>query len=197
MSLIYRVLYRVGFAPWDTDDVPAELSALVEGPDPLPAGRALDIGCGTGTQAVYLAANGWQVTGIDVVERPLRRARARAAANGVNVDWISVDVTRLEARHLAPGFTLIFDRGCYHGLSDQQRAAYAHAVTGLTARGATLLLMAIAPNRVPFGPSGADEADLVSRFREWELAQPRPDLGAAPAGPMQNVPRTWYRLHRR
>ena len=58
MSLLYRVMYRIGFTPWDTGQVPPELSALIEGAGALPAGRALDIGCGTGTQAMYLAGIG-------------------------------------------------------------------------------------------------------------------------------------------
>jgi 2-polyprenyl-3-methyl-5-hydroxy-6-metoxy-1,4-benzoquinol methylase len=90
MSLIYRVMCRVGFTPWDNGQVPEELSAFVEGSGALPAGRALDIGCGTGIQAMYLARNGWRVTAIDAVERPLERARARARAEGATtVDWIN------------------------------------------------------------------------------------------------------------
>ena len=58
MSLMYRLMYRVGFTPWDTDQVPKELSTLIEGAGALPHGRALDIGCGTGTQAVYMARSG-------------------------------------------------------------------------------------------------------------------------------------------
>jgi SAM-dependent methyltransferase len=61
----------------------------------LPTGRALDIGCGTGTQAVYMAGQGWEVTGMDAIDRPLRKARARAAAAGASVDWVRGDVTRL------------------------------------------------------------------------------------------------------
>ena len=88
MSLIYQVMYRVGFTPWDNDEIPAELAALVDGDDALPPGRALDIGCGTGTQAVHLARAGWTVTGIDAVEKPLVKARRRAASAAVAVDWI-------------------------------------------------------------------------------------------------------------
>jgi methylase of polypeptide subunit release factors len=71
MSLLYRLLYRIGFTPWDTGQVPKELSDLIEGPEALPTGRALDIGCGTGTQAVYMACSGWEVTAVDAVPRPL------------------------------------------------------------------------------------------------------------------------------
>src|SRR5690349_18572863 len=104
MSLLYRLMYRVGFTPWDTGEVPRELSALIEGPGALPPGRALDIGCGTGTQAVYMAEKGWEVTAVDAVPRPLSRARARAGTAGVSVDWILADAARLHRLELATGF---------------------------------------------------------------------------------------------
>ena len=196
MSLVYRIMYRVGFTPWDTGGVPPELSALVEGPDALPPGRALDIGCGTGTQAVYLASNGWQVTAIDAVPRPLARARARGEAAGVSVDWTLADVARLDRLGLAPGFTLVFDRGCFHGLDDSQRAACAAAVTNLAAPGATLLMMACAPNRIPVGPAGIEETEVVARFDGWRLMAAPPDTEGESNGPPRNVPRTWYRMIR-
>ena len=145
MSLLYRVMYRIGFTPWDTGVVPRELSDLVEGDGGLLAGRALDVGCGTGTQSVYLAQHGWRVTAIDAVGRPLTRARARADAARVDVEWIKADITELGALGIEPGLTLAFDRGCFHGLNDRQRAAYAAGVTALAAPGAILLMMAFAP----------------------------------------------------
>src|SRR5579859_392631 len=122
-------MYLVGFKPWDTGVVPRELREVVEGEGDLSPGRALDIGCGTGTQAVYLAGQGWEVTVIDAVEKPLRRARARAAAEGVSVRWIRGDVTRLGQAGLEAGFSLFFDRGCFHGLNERERASYAAGVT--------------------------------------------------------------------
>jgi SAM-dependent methyltransferase len=174
--------------------VPPELTGLIEGPGALPAGRALDVGCGTGTQAVYLAREGWQVTAIDAVPRPLSRARARAEAAGVKVDWILADVARIERLELAGGFTLVFDRGCFHGLDDAQRAAYAAAVTNLAGPGATLLMMAFAPNRVPIGPAGVEQSELIGRFAGWQLVSAESDSRRESSGPMSNVPLTWYRF---
>ncbi len=198
MSLIYRIMYGVGFTPWDTGEVPGELAALIEGEDALPAGRALDIGCGTGTQSVYMARNGWNVTGVELLEQPLRRARDRAAAAGVAVEWVKADVARLVQAALEPGYTLLFDRGCYHGLGEQQRAAYALGVTQLAAPGATLLLMAFAANRVIAGPPGADREQITAGFGSgWTLDSTAPDSSPPPSGPLRSVPLTWYRLHPR
>jgi cyclopropane fatty-acyl-phospholipid synthase-like methyltransferase len=194
MSLIYQLLYRIGFLPWDSGEVPVELRALAENSGVLPPGRALDLGCGTGTQAVYLATRGWQVTAIDNVERALRRARDRAAAQDVTVSWVNADVSLLADLGLAPGFTLVFDRGCYHGLDQRQRDAYAAAVTELAAPGATLLMWAMAPNHRPLEPAGADAAEIRARFGGWEVSaheqvEHRESLPGSSRG--------WHRLTRR
>lgn len=198
MSFRYRLLYRVGYTPWDQDHVPAELAALVEGPSALPVGRAVDIGCGTGTQAVYLAQQGWNVTGVDVVERALDRARRRAEDAGVGVRWVVGDVTKPGDIGLENGFGLIHDRGCFHDLSDQGRAAYVAGVTSLAAPGATLLLMTFVPGSRRMVASGASERELQQRFgSSWEIVSVQSDSGPAPPGPMRRVPRIWYRLQRR
>jgi SAM-dependent methyltransferase len=191
-------MYRVGFTPWDTGTIPPELAAVVEGDRALAPARALDIGCGTGTQAVYMAQHGWDVTGVELLDRPLRRARDRAAAGGVEVKFVEADATKLSDAGLAPGFMLLLDRGCYHGLSSEQRAAYAAGVAALTAPGATFLLMAFARNRVPVGPAGVDTAQIIEDFdRDWEVGAATRDGGGPPAGPLKNVPLSWYRLTRR
>ena len=87
MSLAYRLLYRVGFTPWEhiatLPDVSHQISDLFDreehGRRP-PYGPALDLGCGSGIWAITLAQRGWQVTGVDLVAKALRRARKRARA---------------------------------------------------------------------------------------------------------------------
>lgn len=190
-------MYLVGFTPWDTDTVPPELQEMVEGDPPPPPGRALDLGCGTGTQAVYLAGRGWDVTGVDAVAKPLRRARVRAQAAGVTVHWVRGDVAALDQAGLRPGFDLVFDRGCFHGLRPDERASYAVAVTGVTRPGARLLMMAFAPNDVRVGPAGTDEPELVRLFEDWDVTASPADTGPGPAGPLRDVPRRWYHLTRR
>lgn len=190
-------MYRVGFTPWDTDTVPRPLAELIEGESALPPARALDVGCGTGMQSVYLAQHGWTVIGIDDVERPLRSARERARAAGVQVDWRQADATRLESAGIEPGADLVLDRGCFHGLTPAQRGGYVNGLTTLTEPGALLLLMTFARNRVPGGPSGADRGDVERDFSPgWRIASEFPDPEPAPSGPMGKVPLTWYRLER-
>jgi SAM-dependent methyltransferase len=102
---------------------------LVQGP-----GRALDVGCGTGDNAIELAARGFEVTAIDIADRPLAIAREKAAAAGVAVDFRLADVTRVG--QLGGAFDLIVDRGLLMSLfGERARAAYASTLLRLTAEG--------------------------------------------------------------
>lgn len=198
MSLAYRLMYLVGFTPWDRDEIPEVLSTLLDGADALSPDRALDIGCGTGTQAVYLARHGWQVTAVENVDRALRRARARGEAAGVDVDWRRHDAGQLPELGLDSSVSLVHDRGCFHGLGEADRDGYARGVATLAVAGATFLLMSFAPNRKPIGPSGASEGELLERFgTSWELVEATPVTKRPSTGPMVDVPLTWYRFVRR
>jgi len=169
MGIAYRLMYAIGFTPWDSV-LPDELKSIIEGPDALPKGRALDLGCGKGTKAIYMVAHGWQVTGVDLVPRALREARKRAAAANVEVDFRLGDVTRLGDLGLKSGYGLVFDFGCYHGLKSDQRARYAEDITPLAAPGATLLMMAFT-RALPPVPSGVSESELRERFGPaWDMA---------------------------
>jgi SAM-dependent methyltransferase len=104
---------------------------LFEGPLALEPGRALDIGCRSGRDAIHLAAHGWQVTAVEFVEKALERAKQRAAEKGVEVRWVSGNVGELGRLGLEPGYSLIYDFGCIQGLSDSGLSALAAPGAGL------------------------------------------------------------------
>ena len=176
---VYWLVYRLGSIIWQRRTPPSELVALVDGVSPLSPGRALELGCGTGTDTVYLATHGWHVTAIDMVAKALATARRTAAAAGVAPRFIRGDVTRLPELGVGDGYTLLLDFGCYHTLPQDRRAAYVTGVTDAAARGATLLLYGFrrAPKAAPmhagmtpeevqqrFGPAGWH---LVNAERTW------------------------------
>ena len=89
-----------------------------------PYGPALDLGTGSGIWGVQLAKRGWQVTGVDIVEKALRRARDRVKSAGVNVRLVHGDVTALRGAGVGSDFQLLLDTGTFHGLNNAQRDAW-------------------------------------------------------------------------
>ncbi len=129
--------------PWDTNRTPPEIVALAER---LPVGTALDLGCGTGTNVIYLARRGWRALGVDFAPNAIAMARRKARRAGVEAfaQFYVADVTRLawlEASVYAP-FTFAMDIGCLHALSAEEQRAYVAQLARLTAPEATYALYA-------------------------------------------------------
>ena len=168
-QLFFKAFYRLGFIPWDGHPLAQTLKDLVEGDAALPARTALDIGCGTGDSSIYLAKHGWQVTGVDFVAKAVDKARAKAAANKIDVSFAQADVTRLSSEGVGANFDLIVDNGCLHGMSDEDRDAYVREVTAVAAPQARLLLCEFIPGGSS-GVPGIDPADVERRFAtDWTL----------------------------
>lgn len=121
--------------PWDTGVTPPELQDFIR---QNPPGRALDLGCGSGTNVIALAQAGWQVTGVDFAWRALRMARRRVEQAGVQAEVHLGDVTDLSG--IRGPFDLILDIGCYHNLRPEQRIAYQGNLRRLLADGGAFLL---------------------------------------------------------
>lgn len=168
----FRLFYRVGFTPWEGHQIAQGLRDLIEGtPDTpaLPQASALDVGCGTGDCAIYLAQRGWQVTGVDYVAKPLEKARAKARTANVEVDFVRADVTQLSQSGIGTGFGLIVDNGCIHNMSGADREAYVREVSAVAAPDARLFIVAFPPGG-RFGVPGIDHAEIERRFAPgWTL----------------------------
>jgi len=157
MGVPYKLFYRLGFHPWeDLAEHPPFAGKLTElfereesGREP-PFGPALDLGCGSGVWGVPLAQRGWQVTGVDIVGKALRRAHDRvreASVDIVDMRLVQGDVTELRATDVGTGFRLVLDTGKFHGLTSVEREAMGREVSAVAAPDATVLLIAWAPKR--------------------------------------------------
>jgi SAM-dependent methyltransferase len=198
MLIPYELMYRLGFAPWERRPVLSTWQRLIEGPGALSPGRALDVGCGTGRDAIYLAKHGWQVTAVDFAGAAIAKARQRAAGESVQVQWVTGDVSSLAGLGLEPGYTLAYDFGCVQGLADSARQGAAAGITHLAAPGATLLVAAFAPGRRVLLPRGMDEQDVIGLFGDsWELEQAESASDATAPRPVRRARPSLYRLTRK
>ena len=136
MKLFYELGYRFLRMPWETGPR-EELVELVESGRIAPC-RAIDLGCGTGSHAIFLAEHGFDVTGIDFAAAAIEKARRRADAAGVHVRFVIDDLTDL--RGVRGTFDLLVDYGVLDDLRPVDRDLYVRNVLPLTHPGSHYLL---------------------------------------------------------
>lgn len=177
--------YRGGRpASWDTGRVSSDLREGVE-EGTLPVGRIIELGCGSGTNAVYLASRGFEVTAVDLAPTALAQAEEKAREAGVEVEWLLADV--LDLPEIEP-FDAVYDRGCYHGVRQQAAAEYVESLRRLSRAGTLVLILAGNANEPPprSGPPRVSEEEIRSDFAAdfdilW-LRETRFDTAAADRG---------------
>lgn len=159
--------YLSGFTPWDTNVPSRELRRLLDSSaihfsDKHPA--VVELGCGTGTNAIYLARRGFRVTAFDLSEVALAAARKKATAAGVHVDFRQADLCQLadddESNDL-PRFDFVFDRGCFHCMRKVDLAGSLRTLERLTHAGSTMLVLTgNANDPSELGPPKVTESEL-------------------------------------
>ena len=177
----YALSYRTGATPWDTGVTPPEVVELLADLSP---GRALDLGCGTGTNVAYLARLGWEADGVDGSSRAI--AMARATVGGLpGVRLFTGDVTKLERLPLLGRYDLVLDIGCFHSIGAHRRDAYARGVATRTRADSRLFVFAFARRRT----LGVTAREMRERFAPWFEPLGR-IAGTTPPGA------AWYLLRR-
>lgn len=166
-----------GRAPWDRGKSDGNLVAAVEG-GRLKPGRAVVLGCGSGTNAIYLASKGFDVTAMDVAPTAIAIAKAKADKAKVTVRWLVADV--LAPPKMKP-FDVIFDRGCYHGVRRVSATGYVKTADTLSRPGTMMLVLAGNANEPRhYGPPRVDETHLVGDFaKTWDFVHLQEHKGGA------------------
>jgi SAM-dependent methyltransferase len=146
----WNLWYLFGKPRWDTGITPPELVELVESGQ-VPPGRALDIGCGTGTNGVFLARRGFDVVGTDVAWIAIRRAQRKARDAGVSATFWVGEAVKLGTPGRPPlgdPFDLAVDIGCFHSMQAIHREAYASMLRRVLRDGGHYLLYAWGPRKL-------------------------------------------------
>lgn len=200
----YKLAYSVGFHPWeDAAKDPAFVEKALRlfereenGHEP-PYGPALDLGTGSGIWGIQLAKRGWQVTGVDNVDKALRRARERVRDAGVDMRLVRGDVTALREAGIGSGFRLVLDTGTFHDLNSVQRQAVGREVTAVAAPDATLLMLVWPKRRRPL-IRGASRTEVEAAFPRWRVTDVAPSGFQPPKilEPLLKPDEHWYRLRR-
>lgn len=201
----YRFAYSVGFHPWEdaaTDPPFAskfhELIDREESGRSQPFGAALDLGTGSGIWGVELAKRGWQVTGVDIVDKALERARERVQRSSVDMQLVKGDVTALRDAGIGTGFRLVLDTGTFHDFDTARQQAMGREIDDIAAPDATVLLL-VWPKRVRPLIRGATRDEIEAAFPRWSITHVEASHFRLPKI-MEMILRPdehWYRLCRR
>jgi SAM-dependent methyltransferase len=157
-SLFRRLLFHYWYyrqPPWDTGTSPPELLEFIENHEP---GRAIDIGCGTGTNVITLARAGWQVTGVDFAPRAIALAERKLNDAGIRANLQVNDATILKG--ITGPFDLAFDLGCFHGISQDGHLKYLEQLDRVLAGGGFWLMYGFCKAEADTASTGLTETDI-------------------------------------
>ncbi|NQU21513.1 MAG: class I SAM-dependent methyltransferase [Candidatus Nealsonbacteria bacterium] len=148
--------YQQGHIPWNSGHPSEELQRILAERE-IARGRVLELGCGTGTNAVFLAEQGFDVTAMDLSSLAAEQARAKAAAAGVDVTFLAADLLELPdlltEQGVAP-FPFVFDRGVYHTVRRSDVSGFVETLSRVTDSGGIYLTLAGNANEVRPGEEG-------------------------------------------
>jgi cyclopropane fatty-acyl-phospholipid synthase-like methyltransferase len=159
--------YRAGSPPWDIGRAQPELARLVDAA--LITGRVIDIGCGTGENALYFAKAGLEVVGVDGSPEAIRQARDKARQRDVSIRFDIADVLDLQAYRRS--FDTATDSGVFHVFDDEDRPRYEHSVREVLRPGGHLFLMCFSEGQPgDWGPRRVTQAELRETFSDgWHV----------------------------
>ena len=154
----FEEAYR-GTPPWDIGQAQPAVERLAR--SGAFSGSVLDAGCGTGENALFLAALGLEVVGLDQVAVAVERAREKARRRGLDATFVVGDALRLES--LRRTFDAVLDCGLFHTLADEERPRYVEGLAAVTRPGGAIHLMCFSEEETGAGGPRRVTQDEIRR----------------------------------
>ncbi len=173
-GLPWDASYQDGPAPWDIGRPQPAIVRLASAGGF--AGAVLDVGCGTGENALHVASLGFPILGVDVAETALAIARKKAEDRGIKVEFAAVDAFQLD--RLGRRFETVLDCGLFHTFDGDERPAYVASLASVTEHDGTLYILCFSDHGPDTGPHPIREDELRAAFkrdRGWKVASIEPD----------------------
>jgi cyclopropane fatty-acyl-phospholipid synthase-like methyltransferase len=167
----FNSVYRSG-APWDIGNPQKEFVELEEGGEIV--GSVLDVGCGTGENALFLASQGHEVWGIDFAPTAIETARSKASERNLSVVFLEHNV--LDLGTLDRGFDTVIDSGFFHVLNDDERPVFVTGLESVLRRHGTYFMLCFSELEPgSYGPRRITQAEIRNTFgRLWHVNYIRP-----------------------
>ena len=173
-NLFFDLWYRIGKPPWIIDQAQPDLIAAAEKGE-VCGPTVLDVGCGDGNNAIYLASRGFDVTGVDVSAKAISIAKQKAREAGVDVTFMTLDALNIGA--LGKRFDTVIDFGLFHNFEGDNRERYVRALSDVCVSKGQLLMQCLGdqageydvyPHR--FGPQPLSQDEIRASFSEgWKI----------------------------
>lgn len=154
-----------GKAPWD---IGKPQPVFVEAAEQI-TGSVLDVGCGTGENALFFAQRGHKVTGIDFLEHPIAEAKQKARDRNFQASFLVMDALHLNA--IPEVFDSVIDCGLFHIYSDEHRGRYVEGLASVVKPGGKVFVMCFSDKEPPGdGPRRISQQEIHEAFAQgWEV----------------------------
>jgi len=154
-----------GKPPWDIEKPQPQFVAAAD----QVKGSILDVGCGTGENALFFAERGHKVTGVDYLEQPIAQARQKAQQRNLPANFMVMDALHLD--ELPEQFDSAIDCGLFHVFSDEDRARYVAGLASVIKPGGRLFLLCFSDKEPPGdGPRRISKQDIYEAFSgHWQV----------------------------
>jgi SAM-dependent methyltransferase len=163
-----------GPAPWDIGHPQPAIARLVS--EGAVVGTVLEVGCGTGENALLVASTGRSVMGVDVAETALARARTKAHDRGLVVEFVAADAMQLDG--LGRHFDTVLDIGLFHSFDADEQSRYVANLAAVTQSGGTVFVLCFSDEGPATGPHPVRKVQLreaFDRHQAWDVLSIRRD----------------------